>query len=333
MKSALNIIITTFVVLPLLILSYQIGTPNYLAGSAVGQYFKEPALKLTSAKASPTEKSKKILLERNMAVPDVIIAAGSALAWDFKNDFYLYSKNTVEPRPIASLTKLVTAALVLDYAQAQETTSVSEKAIKNAGDSGNLRAGEVLTVKDLLAAALLESSNDAAYALAEYIGSKLQTNPETKSTPVREFVRMMNQKFNDLGLVHSNFADPAGLEDIDSFSTAEDFSKFVKYLRENPNYTPVWEILQLKNYQAESLNGIAVHSLKTTNPFLDEYTNVIGGKTGYTPRALGNMLLVTAGPNNTEIIYLVLGSGDRFGEIRKLVKWAGEAWRWPIQTN
>lgn len=330
MRQILNILIGAFVVIPLLLLSYQVGSPKYLAASA---YFNEPALKINIEKDTPPPVKIKIIPQRNIIIPDIETEAASFLAWDFKEDFYYYSKNIDDPRPIASLTKLVTMAVVLDYAEPQETVSVSGSAIKNDGDSGNLKEGEILTVKDLMAASLLESSNDAAYALAEYIGSKLQTNSEAKITPVKEFVRMMNQKFNDLRLVHSNFTDPTGLEDINSFSTANDLSKFIKYLRENPKYTVVWEILKMKNYHTRSLNNIAIHDFKTTNLFLSEYNNVLGGKTGFTNRALGNMILVTTSSNNTEIIYMVLGSNSRFEQIRKVIKWVEEAWTWPANNT
>lgn len=329
MKSTFHVVISSFVVIPVLLLSYQIGTPESLNQAQLKEYFKEPALKL-SLTQTEAEEIKKNTPERILEVSDLEIGAAAALVWDFKEDFYLYAKNTEVGRPIASLTKLATSAIVLDYAQPQELATVSLKAVRNDGNSGNLREGEILTVNDLLAAALLESSNDAAYALAEYVGGKLTANPEAKTAPVREFVRLMSQKFNDLGLVHTNFNDPSGLEDINSFSTAADLAKFIKYLRTNSNYSPVWDILKLKTYHAEAQNGVAVHDFNTTNSFIDE-PHALGGKTGFTPRALGNMALVVYGPNNAEIIYLILGSHDREGDMRKLIDWVNQAWQWPQQ--
>lgn len=333
MKPTFNIIISFFIVLPILLLSYQLGTPQVITTANIAQYLNEPALKLPLAAASRDTEAEKNLPIRKLEIPDFQPTASSALAWDLKEDFYFFTKETNTARPIASLTKLVSAAIVLDYAQPQESVVVSLEAIKKDGNSGNLQEGEILTAKDLLAAALLESSNDAAYALAEYVGVKLSTNPESNTTPVRAFTRVMNQKFNDLGLVHTNFTDPAGLEDTYSFSTAEDLSKFIKYLRTNPNYSLIWDLLKLKNYHAESQNRVAVHDFKSNNPFLEKYANIIGGKTGYTAKALGNMLLVVTGPNNTEIIYLVLGTDDREGEMRKLVEWVVRAWEWPTRKQ
>lgn len=332
MKQTLTLIFSFFIVLPLLLLSYQLGTPKAINTASIGEYFNQPALSLAQASAKPQE-IKKFLPQKNPEAFDLELNASSALAWDFKQDLFLFSKNIDEVRPIASLTKMVMAAVVLDYAQPQETAVVSAQAIKREGDSGNLKEGEILTIQDLLAGALLESSNDAAYALAEHMGNKLSagSSEEVKTDPIKIFTKAMNQKFNDLGLGHSNFMDPAGLEDVNSFSTASDFSKFIKYLRNNPNYATIWKILGQKTYRAESQNNIAVHDFKTTNPFFGEYDNVIGGKTGYTVRASGNMLLVVTGPNNTEIIYLVLGSPDRFGEIKKLIEWVNQTWTWPVQ--
>ena len=264
MRQILYILIGAFIIIPTLLLSYQIGSPKYMSASA---YFNSPAINFNNKKPT-TPIVVKIVPERNLEIANLETDATSMLVWDFKEDFTYYSKNTEETRPIASLTKLLTAAIVLDYVAPEETTSVSSKAIKNEGDSGSLKEGEILTIKDLLAAALLESSNDAAYALAEHVGSKLQTNPDANASPVREFVRMMNLKFNDLGLFHSNFTDPAGLEDINSFSTVQDFSKFIKYLRENPKYSLIWDILKKETYNTESLNGVAIHNFKTTNPLL-----------------------------------------------------------------
>ena len=327
MNSTLVTIIISFAILPLVVLSYQLGTPKALGQSNIGEYFGQPAL-VSAKKQEPQE----VLPHRNLEVGDLAIDSTEVLAWDFKQNVTLFSKNSNLTRPIASLTKLVTAAVALDYTQPQESVAVSLRAVRTEGNSGNLREGEILTVYDLLAAALLESSNDAAYALAEYTGNKITPNQVPPADPVKIFIKSMNQKFNDLGLVHTNFEDPSGLEDKISFSTAEDFSQFIKYLRSNPNYLPIWEILKMPSYQTESQNNIAVHEFKNTNPFLLEFNGVIGGKTGYTPKALGNMMLIMAGPNNTEIIYLVLGSVDRFGDIRKMVNWVSQAWIWPPQN-
>lgn len=334
MNPTLTAIIISFSVMPLAMLSYQLGTPQALSQADVSGYLSQPALKVSLA-ALKREEPKETLPQRNIDVADLVLSPAEALAWDFKQGITLFSKNTLETRPIASLTKLVTAAVALDYAQPQETVAISLKAVRTEGDSGNLREGEVLTVYDLLAAAMLVSSNDAAYALAEYVGSKMTTtepDQQAPADPVKVFVRVMNQKFNDLGLVQTNFTDPSGLEDKISFSTAEDFSRFIKYLRLNSNYSPIWNILKMTSYQTKAQNGVAWHEFKNTNPFLGEFDGVIGGKTGYTPAALGNMMLVMTGPNNTEIIYLVLGSVDRFGDIRKMISWVNQAWQWPPQN-
>lgn len=331
MNSTLNIIIVFFIVMPLLLISYQIGTKS-LNASSITDYLSQPAI--NAQLASPLKITKKPKLpERNPNVPELEIDSLVGLAWDFKNDLFFFQKNINDIRPIASLTKLVTVAVVADTVPLEENVAIPLEAIKTEGNQGNLREGEILSVRDLMAAALLESSNDAVYALAWYAGGKMTVNPESQTTPVRAFVRAMNEKFNGLNLVNTNFTDATGLEDSQSFSSARDFSGFIKYLRNNPNYKDIWDILKLKNYKTQSKNTGVSHEFKTTNLFLDELTNVIGGKTGYTNNALGNMVLVLTGPNNTEIIYLVMGSNDRFVDMKKMIDWVNAAWIWPNLGN
>lgn len=344
MKSTINAIVIFFVVIPLLLLSYQLGTPGkYFTGASISAYFNRPPLKLPLLLSSEARSAQEEMLPyQKPDVTGVELGATAALAWDFKRDIFLFSKNIDEARPVASLTKLVSAAIIMNYAQEQEEVAVSKQAILVEGDSGNLQEGEILTVRDLLAAVLLESSNDAIYALAEYTGKKMLLNLPSeengkiknsqRDTPIKVFIKAMNKKFNDLGLKQSNFTDPSGLEDSNSFSSARDFAKFIKYLRDDPKYAVLWNIMQLKTYQTQAKNGIVSHSFNSTNPFLEELNGVIGGKTGYTNKALGNMLLVMPSPDGaSEIIYLALGSYDRFGDIRKMIDWSQTAWEWPLK--
>lgn len=327
MNPTIKILLIFFLVFPLLLLSYQIGTPTISKTKAsVGEYLNEPAFEPKEIKTIKTAPKENLPFKKN-SWQEIEISAKSALAYDFKEDFFLYEKNIHDKRPIASLTKLITAAITIDYSKLDETVYISERAISAEGNSGLLKKGEVLTVRDLLAASLLESSNDAAYALAEYTGKKIVSNSGAKKDPVLYFVSIMNQKFNDLGLANSNFTDPSGLEDSKSFSTAYDFASFIKYLRNNQNYDIIWEILKLKTYNTKS--NLSYHEFESTNSLLDEIDGVIGGKTGYTNNALGNLLLVLRGPNDTEIIYLIMGSEDRFGEMRKIIDWVNGNWEWP----
>ena len=330
MRSTINVVIGFLMVMPILLVSYQLGTPKNLTTATVSNYLNQPALKLPLSEA---QAKKPVLPQRKIEMADLYLNSATALAWDYKNNFFYFSKNIDTPRPIASLTKLVSAAVVMDTVSLSDNVTVSKEAIQNEGSQGDLHEGEILTVHDLLAAALIESSNDAAYALAEYVGGKLPTHPESPTTPVRAFVRAMNQKFNDLGLVQTNFTDPTGLEDKKSFSTAHDLANFIKYLRQNSNYQEIWNLMELKTYSAKSLNGIANHEFKTTNPFFGEFNNIIGGKTGFTNTALGNMMLVLKNDNDLETIYLVLGSEDRFGDTKKLADWTASAWQWPVETK
>jgi serine-type D-Ala-D-Ala carboxypeptidase (penicillin-binding protein 5/6) len=330
MNSTVNILIVFFIVMPLLVLSYQWGNAGLnISTASINDYLNRPPLRATLKNQARAENNMPL---RRMNVADLSLDAVSVLAWDYQRDWFLYSKNINASRPIASLTKLITAAVVLDHASLQEEAIISRVAIDKDGNRGRLVQDEVLKMQDLLAAALLESSNDAAYALGENVGKKFITLDERSlktASSSREFVRAMNRKLNELGLFESNFTDTSGLDDINSFSTASNLAHFIKYLRTNPAYQPIWDILQLRKFQTTSQNKNINHEFINNNPFLDEFKNVIGGKTGYTDLALGNMALVIKSPDNkSEIIYLVLGSYDRFEDMRKLVNWTREAWTW-----
>ncbi|MEK7500672.1 MAG: serine hydrolase [Patescibacteria group bacterium] len=334
MKHTTNTIFAFLLLIPALLLSYHLGTPEQFSRTeaVVVDYLEKPPLRSVWGSASQAQVAEpEPQPQRNTAVADLDIQARSALAWDLKYDLALFSKNADEPRPIASLTKLVTAAVVLDYAQPEEIVTISPAAVAQEGVAGNLYPDEELKIYDLLAASLLESSNDAAYALAEYVGQKIPYPPQ--DPPLSNqlvFVKTMNEKFTALGLTQSHFTEAAGLDDRASYSSARDLAQFVKYIITNPQYGSLWQILQLKSFKTQSVDGRIRHEFKTTNPFLEEFNNVIGGKTGYTGLALGNMILIVSSLNGTsEIVYVVLGSDDRFGDTRQLVEWTESAWVWP----
>lgn len=327
MRSTLNAIIIFFIVMPMLLISYQLGSKS-VSRADITNYLNQPAIGSLSSILKADAIAPPKPPQRIPNTPDLELNAATALSWDFKNDFYFFSQNIDSSRPIASLTKLITAAVVIDRASLDDLVTVSHQAIIQEGDQGELKEGEILTVRDLLAAALLESSNDAAYALAEYIGARIAANPDYPVPPIRTFVRAMNEKMNSLGLVNTNFADVTGLSDK-SFSTARDLAAFIKYLRTNSAYNEIWGLASKTDYSTESRNGLGRHEFKSTDPFFSEFNDIIGGKTGYTNAALGNMMLVLKGPQDTEIVYLIMGSTDRFGDMRKLVNWANTSWQWP----
>lgn len=233
----------------------------------------------------------------------------------------LFEKDKNKILPIASLTKLMTAKIVLENYELEEIITISEKAVAIEGDSGEFKIGETFKIKDLLYSLLMESSNDAAFALSEVIGKK-------------SFVNLMNFEAESLGLQNTYFADCMGLdpkiaEGPINYSTVEDLAKFTNYLLKNPL---IWEISGTKEFDLYDANGIFHHQIKNTNKLLESVVwqaKIIGGKTGWTPRAGDCLLLVVKAPKSQGyLINIILGSEDRFGEMEQLLNWGEKAYKW-----
>lgn len=231
----------------------------------------------------------------------------------------LFKKNEKKPLPIASITKLMTALVVLDNYDLSYTFPISENAVLQEGKQGQLQVNEIISVKDLLYIMLIESSNDAAYALSEVLG-------------VNSFVDLMNLKAKVLNLNNTHFVNPTGLDPLNSetpinYSTAEDLVKLTHFLLKK--HSSIFQILNLKQFHLYRPNGTYHHLLLNTNELLGEYPEIVGGKTGQTKRAKGTLVLVSKSPRKTGyLIYVILGAKDRFAEARKLINWISKAYIW-----
>ena len=215
---------------------------------------------------------------------------------------------------MASLTKLMTAIIVLENFNLDEVIRVPAVAIKREGSRGELRPSEEITVRSLLDMMLIDSSNDAAIALAD------------KNL---NFVSLMNKKAKKMGLKNTHFTNPDGLDEDNNYSTAFDIAKIFSYLANN--YPAVFNILKTENMVVYSADGKIAHRLKNTNALLGAISEVKAGKTGYTDKAGGSLALLVSdlhfGDKNN-IITVVLGSSNRFGESEKLIQWLKEAYIW-----
>lgn len=245
----------------------------------------------------------------------LILLAEAAVAFDVDSDIVLFSQQAKERKPIASLTKLMTAVVVLENAQLNEVVTISKEAIDTEGCFCDFKVGEKLSVKDVLHIMLLQSNNDASVALAEHIGGS-----------TANFVVMMNQKAADLGMKDTIFSCPNGLDDDGNFSTAYDMAQLADYALEK---LLLWDILRIQEEIVSSIDGLQQHYLKNTNTLLKYSADVLGGKTGYTEGAGECLLLVVQHPENKHrIISVVLNAQDRFADSQKLFEWVFTNYRW-----
>ena len=261
----------------------------------------------------------------NWQIEDLIIGAESAISAEVSRNpeietaKFLFKKNEEKKLPIASLSKLMTALVVLEKYPLDQKVTISQEDMVQLGEQGSLKAGQVLSVKNLLYITLIESSNRAAYALSEIMGTQ-------------NFVSLMNANAKALDLANTHFEDTTGL-DSKSYSTAEDLIVLSAHLFEK--YPLFKEIISFKEFNVYSEDGTFHHTLINTNKFLGEVPGVIGGKTGWTDEARGCFLVIQHLPNQTGnlaeknyLIHIILGTDKRFEEMKKMIDWVHTAYNW-----
>jgi len=270
---------------------------------------------------------------RNWNVSQPEIEAKAALIFEPEKNKILYQKNIEQVLPIASLTKLMTGLVILEEINLDQIVTVSKEAVGAYGDMGGLIINEKISVKNLLYALLMESSNDAAMALAEaFRDYPLDTVIDSKE---QSLVYLMNKKAEELGLENTHFVEPTGYSP-DNLSTALDLAKLVKYSLDQP---VIWQIFKTISIDLPSADGTINHHFTNTNQLLNRWPTIIGGKTGYTNEAQGCMILVIeqdlnkirdyiGQPSSEYLIIIVLGAQERFSETEKLINWVKEAYIW-----
>lgn len=253
---------------------------------------------------------------------DLELEAKAAIVLDRETGKILYGKNINERLPIASLTKLMTALIVVENTDLDEKVIISKKAVETEGNRVDLWPQEAISVKNLLCGLLVSSSNDAAVALAEHLDLPRPDHIRSGG----DFVDLMNERARTLGLKNTHFANSAGFDEPENSSTAYDLVRFTSFLLDRPL---IFEILRIPRARVYSTDGRINHLLLNTNKLLGVLPNIIGGKTGFTEEAGQTLILVIKEPTkNHHIISVVLGSDDKFADTEKMVKWVLEAYKW-----
>lgn len=256
--------------------------------------------------------------------------AHSSLILDARSGVILYHSRGTERRQIASLTKMMTALLVMENIQSlDERVIITNDVYGVEGTvvgcprtgyctSNRLSEGEQLTVRDLLRAMLMNSANDAALALGIHISGSEEM-----------FVAKMNERARELGLKDTHFCTPSGLEPEGRenlcYSTAYDIARITA--KALP-YEDIWKILQTSPMTIYSVDGRRSHDILNTDQILGT-PNIMGAKTGFTPFA-GRSLLAVAhdGKGNNPVIAVLLDDPYRWQDIKEMLAWAYRAYKW-----
>ena len=266
--------------------------------------------KIPAAVAAKATPSAAVPVLRSNEQPNIF--AGSVYVVDATTGTILYQKNAEQPRPIASLTKIMTVLAILRDHKLDEQVTIPQLPTYKQGDAlAGLVPGDTLTVRDLVAASLIPSHNDAADALAIY-----------DSGTKEKFYGKMNTIAKEWGLQDATFASASGLQDAGNQASAKDLATLARLGLYNKTFA---ELTATKTMKVTSGQG-RIYTLNTTNDLLDG-TRVLGLKTGYTPVA-GECLITLSKINGHDIITVMLGSYDRFGETTRLLDCATNAYTW-----
>ena len=255
-------------------------------------------------------------------VLDVKTTAKSAIAVDVKSSKVLYKKNSQEILPIASITKLMTVLIFLEHNPGWQNTITILASDRRSGSTAYLNTGEILTVKDLFATALIVSDNEAAMVVARATGLS-----------EADFIASMNKKAAELGLKNTKFVEPTGL-DAGNSSTAEDVAKLLNFALQNQ---AIKEMTSTANYEFKIQNKDKARlvKLKNTDLLLKGYLNVLGGKTGSLQEAGYCLAIKIKGELGQEIIIAVLDSQtnlDRFQDVKAISDWVNSNYKWPVKN-
>ena len=233
------------------------------------------------------------------------INALGAILIDFYSGRILWEKDAHKKLAMASTTKIMTAILALENKNLdlEDQVIISKSVLAVPKVKLNLSPGEKIKLKYLLLALMLESSNDAAVAIAEHI-----------SGDVNKFCELMTQKAKEIGANNTNFQTPNGLDKENHFSTAYDMAIITRYAFKNPEF-----IKLINTPNASFSSDKKTYVLNNKNRLLREFDGANGVKTGFTGKA-GHCFVGAAKKNNMQLISVVLGSG--WGPKGKEAKWS-----------
>lgn len=241
--------------------------------------------------------------------------ARAAALIDVESGRLLYSSRGDEPMLIASLTKIMTAIVAIENGDLTSKVKVGKNAFAKEGSSLFLKQGEEMKLEDMLYGMMLRSGNDAATAIAEHVGGSEQG-----------FVYLMNQKAEALGLTHSHFANPHGLDAEGHYSSANDLAVLTAYALHNPVFK---EIVKTQEKTADNPYEKWDYKWSNKNKMLRLYEGADGVKTGYTKKAL-RCLVSSATRNGQQLVAVTINDGNDWNDHASLLNFGFN--HYPLKT-
>lgn len=257
-------------------------------------------------------------------VQDIDVSAEGVVLMDADSGKILFSKNAYQKMYPASVTKIMTALLVLDNCKMTDMVNVSYYAIHNVPATysiANLIPGETFSIKDLLYTLMIGSANDSAFVLAQYVANggntyKTDSSQEAKdefNDDIQKFSDMMNAKAKEIGCTSTNFVNPNGIHNENHYTTPYDLSLIAKFAYQNMNLMRIVNVMSYSLPNTELYTG-ETRTCNCTNSLLYSNKNAYypyanGLKTGYTDPA-GYCIVATAAKDGVNLIAVVLNAEE-----------------------
>lgn len=224
--------------------------------------------------------------------------ATSAILMDMDSNNIIYENNSHNVRSIASISKIMTAIVAIENGNLNDTVVIGDEILKSYGSGIYIKQGEEITLESLLYGLMLRSGNDAALAIAKYVGNN-----------VDNFVKMMNDKAVEIGMKNTKFNNPHGLDvNGGNLSTAFDMAILTSYAMKNEEYR---KIVSTKKYSLKT--NMNYYSWTNKNKLLHSHNYITGGKTGFTDIAR-RTLVTTASKDNVNLVVVTLNDGNDFAD-------------------
>ncbi len=257
---------------------------------------------------------KKILLFL-LLLPVTINAYGtsaiSAILMDTDSGRIIYQKDIHNARSVASISKIMTAIVAIESGKLDEIVIIGDEINSAYGSGIYIKVGEELTLRDLVYGLMLRSGNDAALAIAHFVGGS-----------VDNFVNLMNNQAKQIGMTQTTFNNPSGLDqEKGNYSTAYDMALLTKYAMQNPEFKT---IVGTKKYELKT--NLNYYLWNNKNKLLTTYKYATGGKTGFTTKAK-RTLVTTASKNNVNLVAVTLNDGNDFEDHKNLFEEAFNEYR------
>lgn len=246
-----------------------------------------------------------ILLLIPINIKAIETSATSAILVDTDSNRILYSKDIHNQRSVASISKIMTAIIAIESGKLNDIVKIGDEIIDAYGSGIYIKQNEHMKLEDLVYGLMLRSGNDAALAIAKYVGGT-----------VENFVIMMNEKAKELGMKNTTFNNPSGLDEKKgNYSTAYDMSLLISYSIKNETFK---KIVGTKKYNLET--DMNVYSWTNKNKLLFSYKYTTGGKTGFTEIAR-RTLVTTASKDNLNLAVVTLNDGNDFIDHKNLFEY------------